>query len=217
MKKLTSQIGLVVLLGILLVSFGQSQLRSGKFGIGLGGSGYILITDDKGTDLKTLEAAPKFGGGLGVSWSVMEHLGVRANFAGGQIGWKENGTDYISMLLSGNFYVSGDLLPHDTFNPFVFAGVGALYYDPRGPDLLTPSEDKIDIVYSGGVGFDFFLSEFMSVTASGEYVITNTDKLDGRKSGGANDSFVRAGLEFRYYFFDQDFITKLLEAMRGKK
>jgi len=218
MKKITSRCSLVALTLLVFASVGQSQMRSGKFGIGLGGSAYILSTDDKGSDLKLLEAVPKFGGGLGVSWSVMEHLGVRANFAGGQIGWKQNGLEYVTMLFSGSIYVSGDLFPHDKFNPFVFAGIGGLYYDPRGPVLLTPGEDKIDIIYSGGAGFDFFLSEFMSLTASGEIILTNTDKLDGLKvSGSANEYYYRANLEFRYYFFDQAFITRLLEAVRGRK
>ena len=143
---------------------------------------------------------------------------MRANFSGGQIGWKQSGVEYITSLFSANFYVSGDLFPHQKVNPFAYAGVGALYYDPRGPQLLNSAQDKIDITYSGGLGVDFFLNEFISVTASGGITITNTDNLEGVKvAGSTNDYFYRAGLEVRYYFFDQDFITKLLEAMKARK
>jgi hypothetical protein len=214
MENLTSRSSILLILALLLVSVGESQMRSGKFGIGLGGSAYLLQTDEP-----NLEMIPKFGVGVGLSWSVIEHLGIRANFAGGQIGWKQGGVEYVTSLFSANFYVSGDLFPHQKVNPFAFAGVGGLYFDPRGTTLLTPAQDKIDIVYSGGVGVDFFLNEFISITGSGEIVLTNTDNLEGIKgaSGTTNDYYFRANLEFRYYFFDQDFITKLLEAMRARK
>ncbi len=213
MKKLHSRFALLLVAAALTASAGFGQLRSGKFGVGVGGSAYIFNTDEA-----NLEAVPKFGAGVGISWSIMEHVGLRANFSSGQIGWKQSPGEYITSLFSASFYVSGDLLPHDKFNPFVFAGVGGLYYDPRGPTLLTTVQDKIDIIYSGGAGVDFFLSEFMSITASGEIVLTNTDNLDGLKiANSTNDYYVRAGLEFRYYFFDQAFITKLLEAIKARK
>jgi len=213
MKKLHSRFALLLVVAALTASAGLGQLRSGKFGVGVGGSGYIFTTDETG-----LEAVPKFGAGLGISWSIMEHVGLRANFSSGQIGWKQSNVEYVTSLFSGSFYVSGDLLPHGKLNPFVYAGVVGLYYDPRGPTLLTPGQDKFDIAMSGGAGVDFFLSEFMSITASGEIVLTNTDNLEGLKvANSTNDYYIRAGLEFRYYFFDQDFITKLLEAVKAKK
>ncbi len=213
MKKLQSRFALLLVVAALTASAGLGQLRSGKFGVGVGGSAYIFNTDET-----NLEAVPKFGAGVGISWSIMEHIGLRANFSSGQIGWKQSNVEYVTSLFLASFYVSGDLSPHSKINPFVFAGVGGMYYDPRGPILLTPGQDKIDVIFSGGAGVDLFMSEFMSITASGEIALTNTDNLEGIKvNGSANDYFIRAGLEFRYYFFDQDFITKLLEAVKARK
>ena len=83
MKKITSRNSLVLALGLVVVSVGQSQLRSGKFGIGFNGAAYLMQSD------YVSQPPVKFGGGLGISWSVMEHLGIRANLSGGQLGWKQ--------------------------------------------------------------------------------------------------------------------------------
>jgi hypothetical protein len=48
--------------------------------------------------------------------------------------------------------------------------------------------------------------------------MTNTDKLDVQSNNhiGQNESFMRVSLEFRYYFFDQDYVTKLIQALQER-
>jgi hypothetical protein len=130
-------------------------------------------------------------------------------------GGRSNATN----LLSGDLKASYDILPHSRVNPFLFVGAGALYFDPRrdyDAKYLGTDISKIDVVYMGGAGLDFFLSEFFSITVSGDFVMTNTNKLDMKKSGTANESYSRANVEFRYYFFDQNYITKLLKALQER-
>jgi hypothetical protein len=72
-----------------------------------------------------------------------------------------------------------------------------------------------DIQYIGGLGFDYFPSEFWSITMMGEYVLTGSKYYNGPVSSD-NDSFLRGSIQIRYYFFDESFIVKLLEAQRDR-
>lgn len=189
------------------------QMRSGKLGVGAGGSLYLFVENIN-------DRLPKAGGGLNLSYSVMEHVGIRAMFGAGQLGWldKVAAQKHTTNILSANLYVSYDILPHSTFNPFLFVGAGAIYFDPRDDAGVYPtaSFNKFDINYLGGAGVDFFFSEFLSMTVSGEMAIANTNKLDLGKTQLSRELYSRVNLEFRYYFFDEPYITKLIEALQRR-
>ncbi len=213
MKTTKAWFAVVVLLSVVLSSDAAvGQMRSGKFGLGAEGSLYLFVPHMSDNLMKP-------GGGLTFSYSAMEYLGIRGMFGAGQLGWLDAaGTKNTTTLLSGNLYLSFDMIPHGTFNPFIFAGVGGMYFDPRsdeGVDISTANIEKFDINYLGGVGFDIFFNEFVSMTVSGEYALANTDKLD-MQTKGSKGSYSRVNLEFRYYFFDQEYITKLLKALQAR-
>jgi hypothetical protein len=214
MKTTNVSAGIVLFLTIALIAnTSTAQMRSGKLGVGVEGSLFLFNPNIKDNLLKG-------GGGVVLSYSLMEHLGLRASFGTGQLGWKDvAGASYTTTLLSGDVKASFDILPHSSVNPFLCVGAGALYFDPRadlGGTYLGTNISKLDIVYMGGAGLDIFFSEFLSMTISGDLIMTNTNKLDMMKSGTANESYSRANLEFRYYFFDQNYITKLLKALQER-
>jgi hypothetical protein len=216
MKSSKTWYGVVLILVFAVFSdTSQGQMRSGKLGVGVGGSLYLFNSNMSDGLLKA-------GGGASLSYSVMEHLGIRAMFGAGQLGWKDKNNPLLSnttSLYSGNLYLSYDMIPQGTFNPFLFVGVGGIYFDPRsdqGTYLATSTTEKVDVNYLGGVGFDYFFSEFVSMTVSGEFALTNTDKLDMQKHMGTSDTYSRVNLEFRYYFFDQDYVTKLIQALQAR-
>jgi hypothetical protein len=200
----------VIVLLFLLVAPGLAQMRSGKFGVGVAGTASLLQCDVKNTKMG-------YGGGLSLSYSMTEYLGVRSTFLFDQMTYPSfgafsfaAGTEIPVNVVSANIGLSLDMMPNSTINPFITAGVGRA--------LLASKEipSTFDMHFYGGGGFDIFLSEFLSVTVSGEYVMTGSDLYDGVKAGSANDSYARIGLQVRYYFFDQDFITKLLEALKNR-
>ena len=212
MKALNAYNGLLLCLALVFFSSqSHGQLRSGKLGIGAGGSMYLFNSNID-------DGRYKFGGGMNVTYSVMEHLGVRLMLGSGQLGWKDAaGFSYTTDLMSANGYLSLDIIPHGSFNPFIFAGVGGIYFDPHSDDgVYNTGFDKIDINYLVGAGFDIFFNEFVSVTVSGEAAFSNTDKLDFPKSVGKNEMYSRVNLELKYYFFDQNYITKLIEALQDR-
>jgi len=83
-----------------------------------------------------------------------------------------------------------------------------------------PHQASICIISSGADAI-ILSTNFWSVTVKGEYVMTNSSWYDGGTepyslSGGKNSDFLRVGLEVRYYFFDQSFIAKMLNAVKDR-
>jgi hypothetical protein len=214
MKSSKTWYGIALCLALVVFSSSSyGQMRSGKLGVGVAGSLYLFNPNIS-------DGLMKGGGGASLSYSVMEHVGLRAMLGAGQLGWRDIAdVSNTTTMFSANVYLSYDMIPHGIFNPFLFVGLGGIYFDPRrdydGMYLQTYYE-KFDINYLGGVGFDIFFSEFISMTISGEYALTNTDRLDNQKKLGTNDTYSRVNLEFRYYFFDQDYVTKLIQALQAR-
>ena len=201
-----------ILLIFMLVAPVIGQTRVGKLGVGVDGSmQYILGAG-------SVKASSGFGGGVNMSLSLMEGLSLRSKFAINQLSWKNDldksiTTDFMSL----NGYLSGDLMPNSSFNVFPFVGVGVVFYDPKeeasgGRPAYVSS---FGMHYGGGVGLDYFPNEFWSITLLPEYVMTNSRFYNGPVNTG-NDSYFRTSFQIRYYFFDQSFITKLLETLRTR-
>ncbi|MEP0822370.1 MAG: outer membrane beta-barrel protein [Ignavibacterium sp.] len=205
----------IVLFGLLMafVIPATAQMRSNKFGVGPSASYYLLQVDYGSGD-------PSLGGGVDLSYSIIEYMSIRASMGFGYLAAKNSlgGASLNTVLVHGNLYLAADFMPHGTVNPFVFVGGTGMYIDPRtgAGDALTGSETtqlKGSVV--GGVGVDFFVSEFLSFTVAGEMALPITDRLDGIATG-EKDSFQRISLGIRYYFFDQDFITRMLKALEER-
>jgi hypothetical protein len=199
-----------LLLIFILVVPGFGQTRSGKLGVGVDGSMQYIF------GAGSVNTSPAIGYGLNMSYSMMEGLGIRSKITYNQLSWKTSaGAPATTDLMSVNFYLSGDLMPNSPFNIFVLGGGGLAFYEPRAADGSRVPLSSVDIHYIGGVGADYFLNEFWSITVMGEYVLTNSKYYNGPVNSD-NDSFLRGSIQIRYYFFDQSFIVKLLEAQHDR-
>jgi hypothetical protein len=160
---------------------------------------------------------PAIGYGLNMSYSLLNGLSLRSKFAINQLSWtnslKQSTTTDIMSL---NFYLSIDLMPNSSFNIFLLGGGGTAFYDPKEADgTRAIGVSSFDIHYIGGLGADIFPNEFWSITLMGEYVLTGSQYYNGPVNTN-KDSFLRGSIQFRYYFFDESFITKLFEAKRER-
>lgn len=217
---------LTILVGLVMLSaVATGQMRSNKFGVGVSGS-YFLLQSDFTT------SKPSFGGGVDLSYSVTEYFSIRSSLGAGLLEAKTlkdaGGTTIASSmqtsLIYANLYLTADLSPNGEFNPFIFAGGSGVYIDSRasvggvsGNVLTTGSVGKrMKGTLVGGVGFDFFASEFLSFTLAGEIGLPYSDLVDGYVGGSKKDSYQRISLGIRYYFFDQDFITRMLKALEDR-
>jgi hypothetical protein len=209
-----------IILVFIVVVPGWGQTRIGKFGVGADGSmQYVLGAG-------TTNPSPAIGYGFNLSYSIMEYLGVRSKMTYSPLTWKGGlSKEKTTNVMALNVYVGSDLMPTSNFNIFPFVGGGIAVLTPKDDNGLNNQKGSTDMHYIGGVGFDYFLNEFWSLTLLGEYVITNSRYYAGNKyttgtgnSAGnkSNDTFTRVSLQVRYYFFDQAFIAKLLEAQRDR-
>ena len=218
MKNQIRGLGFVLLLVGLYTSPMHSQMRDGKFGIGLFGSGNLLYSD-------AAKNEPGLGGSMELTYALLHHWGLRASF--GYDGFKGKDSDGLQVLSAtyyGDFAVSYNFTLHHMFNPFIFAGAGVMNYYPR-KQLSTGHYDYLlsgpnDIPWSsaliGGVGCDFFINEFwsISITAQGGWLMS--DNIDNIIAGG-NDSFARISIGFRYYLFDKNFVKKMIETSKSQE
>jgi len=189
------------------------QTRVGKLGVGVESSmQYVLGAG-------SVKAEPGFGGGINLSLSLMEGISLRSKIALNQLSWKIGTKSITTDFMSLNGYLSGDFMPNSSFNIFPFVGGGIVFFDPKDEAMgVRPSNvvvSSFDIQYSGGLGFEYFPNEFWSITLMPEYVMTNSRYYNG-PANADNDSFARVSLQFRYYFFDESFITDLLKAHRER-
>ena len=196
-----------LLLIFILVVPGFGQTRVGKLGVGVDGSMQYVF------GAGSVTTSPAIGYGLNLSYSIMEGLSLRSKIAVNQLSWENDAKQSITTdLMSINGYLSVDLMPKSSFNIFLLGGGGLAFYDPKQPDgSRATGVSSSDIQYIGGLGFDYFLSEFWSITMMGEYVLTGSKYYNG-PANSDNDSFLRGSIQIRYYFFDKSFITKLFEA-----
>lgn len=202
---------LCVLAGSLIPA--NAQMRSNKFGVGPTAS-YYLLQVDYGT------GDPSMGGGVDMSYSIIEYMSVRASLGFGFLAAKSSlgGPSLNTMLIHGNLYLAADFIPHGSVNPFVFVGGTGMYVDARtgsGVALTGAETTQLKGTVVGGLGVDFFVSEFLSITVAGEMALPFTDRLDGL-AVGEQDTFQRVSLGLRYYFFDQEFITRMLKALEER-
>jgi hypothetical protein len=211
MSKPSFSFSLSLLLIFILVAPVVGQTRVGKLGIGVDGSMQTVL------GAGSVSSSAGFGGGVNTSLSLLEGLSLRTKFAINQLVWKVGSKSITTDFMSLNGYLSGDLMPNSNFNVFPFVGGGIAFFDPKDSTGVRPAKpvSSFDIQFGGGVGFEYFPNEFWSITLLPEYVMTGSQYYNGPANTG-NDSYFRVSLQVRYYFFDQAYITKLLETLRAR-
>jgi len=221
MKKSDFRLVSVAVLILAFLSIGFGQMRVGKLGVGLAGTGYYFLQ----TNLKTPD--PSGGGAVSLTYSVANHVSLRSLLGAGYLaGTQASSTLYPSgrsietNIYHWNLALAYDFLPDGRFNPFIYVGGGLLWFDPRdknGGQLTVSGVPRFDTNFLGGIGFDYFFNEFWAISLSAEGVGGFTSWLDGTK-GSTNDSYGRVSFGVRYHFFDQNFVKKMLDAFeqRGK-
>ena len=200
-----------LLLVFILVVPGFGQTRVGKLGIGVDGSMQYVF------GAGSVTTTPAIGYGLNMSYSLFNGLSLRSKIAINQLSWTNSLKQSTTTdLMSLNFYLSIDLMPNSSFNLFLLGGGGTAFYDPKKEDgTRAIGVTSFDIHYMGGLGADIFPNEFWSITLMGEYVLTGSKYYNGPVNPD-KDSFLRGSIQFRYYFFNESFITKLFEAQHER-
>lgn len=135
------------------------------------------------------------GGYLGYSRALRRNLDLNLNF--GDLMMK-SGNSYEEEFMYAQLDLEFDLLPQDSFSPFIYGGGGAIFAirTPENPDdekLLTP---KLQL----GAGLNLRASKALDVRIFGESNFTFSDELDGVISGKRKDYYYNFGLGLKLKF-----------------
>jgi len=195
----------------------QAQVRSLKLGVGPELSMNWLVPDEADQKMG-------IGGGININYSAFPYFGIGVGFGYNELNgmrWESMGnTEQGDMLGKVTFKTSSwhlglnmkyNMLPNSKVNPFLSAGIGLLYFDPKYdngkplPNAVAGNYQKWAAMIPVSVGVNFFFAEEFSVNLTGEYNITMSDFLDDIKVGSA-DKYFSVKLGFSYYFFDKFYI-----------
>jgi len=109
---------------------------------------------------------------------------------------------------------------YETWNPFVYAGVGGLIYKVTNlPSSFSPKEVKkegLTPVIPAGVGFEFALSDNITFELSGGINYSFTDNLNYFKAGEPTDAYYSAGFGFNFATSGKD-VDKDNDGLFGKE
>ena len=213
MKKTILSLAFLAAALVVFTTIAGAQVRGGKFGVGLNGSYYLFQSDYS-------KQRPSFGGGVDLSYHILDNLSFRGAFGIGLLQAENASPPSLSTtLVYANLGLAADLMPNSTVNPFIFVGANVINFTPRygtGVPIDVPNQKWYGVGAVGGVGIDIFASEFLSVTLGGEAYLPITDYLDGLSDGSTKDMYQRVYVGVKYYFFDQNFITKMLKALENR-
>lgn len=123
--------------------------------------------------------------------------------------------------------VSWNILSNERAVPFLYAGVGALNFDPKNdrgaqlPNNAAGLYDQTVLTIPVGVGLEYYAADNLTINGKVQLDITSTDWLDDlAENGTSNDAFGFAGIGLSYYFYgsldcDRDRLTDAEEQRVG--
>jgi outer membrane protein OmpA-like peptidoglycan-associated protein len=174
MRKIINSLFLVLLSAtIALPMFGQYKDPGLGGGIGFG--------DTFGqTELRDREA--KFFARAFLRYPLVSHLQGELGVGLGRVG----GATYVTQIIPIDFHFVLSPFSFESWNPFLYAGGGALHYDLETlPPNPTPGAKMKGwtAVFPGGVGLQFRIDDRVSFEMSGGYNYTLKEELNGVKNG----------------------------------
>ncbi len=125
--------------------------------------------------------------------SLSPKLNISLNADYGQlVNYESYNKPFVSGQLEAQYY----LFPYSQFTPYLKIGGGAIYV----PDHLKTSTKEIHPSLTGGMGFEYMLSNTLGLNLYGKIDYSMDDKLDYRSFGKYNDSIWGVNMGFTYYF-----------------
>ena len=184
----------------------KAQITEGRWSLGLEGSGNMWVND-----LNQQK--------IGAGGDVVIRYGLHRNFSLGLMAGYESykaGNSYklptfpytymnvtaIPVSLVGYIH----FLPRRSFNPYVYLGGGAMFYQRAGPGGVKYPDDKYRVSYVVpiGVGFEAFTSRNVSLDVNVGYS-NHGDWVDTKKNNSLDGDLVaKAGIRFYFGGSDND-------------
>lgn len=226
MKRILLLLGFL-LLPTGFISPAIAQIQAGRLMLGVQGSTYKYwgdFTDDQygwgGEGLLRYDFLPWMGlqlsGGVGSTCYRINPSDMAAlpdYFKGRTYGQNYTGTftriDEMNEIRFSHYELNAlfHLFPSRSFVPQIHAGIGVLNHYPTNhsqheplPNIINESYNRYSLIFPVGFGFEYFLSDDVSINAKANFRITTSDNLDDvALENSENDYFATIGAGFNFY------------------
>ena len=199
MKKITESIRYLFIIGALYlltayVSIAQTIDHGGKFGLQY--NGVMGVTEFKEYE----NSKTGYLGRAFLRFGVSEYVEAEVGAGYGKVNGLDFSEDYYETVIlpfDTRFLIRP--FNSDSFNPYLFAGIGVLSYDVKDYpiDQQTPDPEDDGKGWVGmlpvGLGFEFEIVENVLLDVNGTFTYTFTDDLN-HFARGANDAYAALGL-----------------------
>ena len=163
----------VVMTGLALPLYGQFKDPGLGGGIGFGGTFGATELQDK---------QAKFMARAFLRYPLVSHLQGEFGAALGKVA----GTEYSTQIIPIDYRFVLSPFSFDSWNPYIYAGAGALHYDVETVPGASTANTKLKGwtgVIPGGLGVQLKLDDRVSFDVNGGYNYTFAENLNGVKSG----------------------------------
>lgn len=175
----------------------NAQTEDKKWNIGVFG-GSTMYNGDLGNGFYNPDQAFYGNGGLSLSRYISNRFDVNLQGAYGQVGYVESATsNFRAQLLQGNLNLRFKFCKEEShIRPYLFVGVAVLGFQDKYTVTSKTTEFGLP---TAGLGFNFRLSETVSIMLQGTYMYSTGDDIDGEK-GGNNDSYLNTSMGLTFNF-----------------
>ncbi len=148
----------------------KSQINKTGMSVGIGYGGIFGATEVR-------DRLYRFNSRAFVRYGFVDALQVEAGAGVGRIA----GENYQSLLAPVDVRLVVDPLTLDSWNPYLYGGIGALYFRNEQTPSLTngPPSDQWTGVVPLGVGLQYLVKDRILLEASGGYNFTFSDSIKG--------------------------------------
>ncbi|MBN2172525.1 MAG: OmpA family protein [Bacteroidales bacterium] len=185
---------LFIIAALFISTVNQAQSEDKKWAIGLHG-GFAQYNGDLGQGFYDFGQAYYGFGALTLSRYLTSHLDVSLQSSYGDIGYQAISGHFNHTMIQSNLQLKFTFFKYDEVivRPFLFAGVGILYFDNKTSDnsfnnATLPS-------YGGGLNFKLSPSFYLQLQET--FLYSDYDNVDG-ESHDAKDSYLLHSLGIVY-------------------
>ncbi|HUL43791.1 MAG TPA: OmpA family protein [Bacteroidota bacterium] len=172
--------GFIVVFMALCAASVPAQFKDQGLGLGVSFGGTFGQTDIQ-------DKKAQFLGRAFLRYGLINH--IQAELGGG-LG-KVSGAEYRSFIVPVELRVLLSPLNSETWNPYVYAGFGRLFYDQQEfpATVIHPYQSDWTSVIPLGVGVQYLLSDRTALEATGGYNRTGTDQIKGVSPSPNDDAY----------------------------
>jgi len=199
-----SAIKILLILILLLARDNFAQLAKDSWSLSVGGTYPRIVSLWSGA----WSGSDNYGTYISVQRNFTEFIGLRLRGNYSYMETEYSGKTETLDLISTDADFIYNLLPCETFSPFLLGGLGLIYFSPDNAPEPELNNKFLQYQFNLGAGVEWKFNENWSLKGEGIYHTASTNKLDGQDDpgrgkglfGGNSDTYITFNLGFVFYF-----------------